>query len=182
MSMHQRILGAALVAAALGAGASARADAVPPPPAECPAGTRGETDHYGPHCTPADCQTDADCPGQRCQPYALCVFDRVFESPRGNTHRREAKGACNAGQKCPLDSPCRPGNYCFAANVAAPPPTTAAPSAAAPSSKPAPTSPPAADKSSCTLRAPGLDRTVGALAIGIGVAALCVVRTRRRGQ
>jgi hypothetical protein len=179
MSVRHACLGA-LFAATLCWSGGVRADAVPPPPRDCPPGTLGQTDHYGPHCAPADCQTDADCQGKSCRAYALCVFDRVFESPRGDTHRREAKGACNAGQRCPLDSPCRPGNYCLAGNVAAPPPATAPPPASpAPgSTSTTPPSPP--KKGNCSVGSPAANGAAGVLALALAGVTLGAQRARRR--
>lgn len=78
----------------------ARADAVPPPPTDCPRGQVGITSHSGPQCVeeaPPDCptgwrgrlggtcaltpcETDANCqPGEACVEHSVCL--QPFEDP-----------------------------------------------------------------------------------------------------
>lgn len=53
---------------------SARADAVEPPPTNCPDGTVGGSSHSGPYCALDSCSTDTDCAsGEVCQPTSLCI-------------------------------------------------------------------------------------------------------------
>ncbi|MFO0747096.1 MAG: hypothetical protein U1F43_15755 [Myxococcota bacterium] len=73
---------------------AARADAVPPPPADCPAGAIGITGHNGPSCTPMACSEDKDCVDamgfdkrpRTCQELALCVEERHEKSQSGWSH------------------------------------------------------------------------------------------------
>src|ERR1700679_4366304 len=52
---------------------TARADAVGPPPSNCPAGTTGTSCHGGSYCELSTCTTDTDCAsGQTCQPRSYC--------------------------------------------------------------------------------------------------------------
>ena len=52
----------------------ARADAVGPPPADCPAGSFGDSCHGGPFCRPSTCESDAACAGgEICQEVKVCV-------------------------------------------------------------------------------------------------------------
>lgn len=90
----------ALAALALVAPASARADAVPPPPTFCPPGTQAETSHRGPECVkvaPKNCprgwhgvlggtcsltpctQDDGCQPGEACVEHLACLESFVDE-------------------------------------------------------------------------------------------------------
>jgi MYXO-CTERM domain-containing protein len=92
---------AAIVALALAAPASARADVVSPPPTFCPPGTEGVTSHGGPQCmkkapkncpqgwhgllggtcTLSPCASDANCQeGQACVEHLTCLepFEDAF--------------------------------------------------------------------------------------------------------
>jgi hypothetical protein len=101
-----------LVAALLVAPA-ALADVAAPPPEDCPAGGVPSTDHYGGYCSAWACTSDADCwSGQLCRPASLCVHDRLFEHPRGNTSRAEVVGLCAARKSCAEGSNCRTGRFC----------------------------------------------------------------------
>ena len=65
--------GAALLSLSL-VPATAGADAVPPPPTNCPDGTTGMTCHGGQYCQPSPCKSNADCSGgQVCLPRAFCL-------------------------------------------------------------------------------------------------------------
>jgi hypothetical protein len=86
----------------------ARADAVPPPPNDCPAGSQGETCHGSPYCQPAACKTDADCTtGQTCAVVSLCIsMTSCFGSvapPDGGSNtipEQNVVGPCNADGTC----------------------------------------------------------------------------------
>lgn len=125
-----------LVAAS--AGGAARADAVPPPPSDCPPGAIGETGHNGPYCKPKGCTTDAECTDRlgydkrprACVPLAICVEERKESSRSGWSHgtpitRRFAHEACDDDGRCEVGS-CEKGNHC-AIIADEPPATTAAP-------------------------------------------------------
>jgi len=84
----------------------ARADAVPPPPTDCVAGSQGESCHGGAYCTPPTaCTTSADCTGgEVCQPTALCIGQMTcygsFVGPEGgpsNDPVQTVEGLCTAG-------------------------------------------------------------------------------------
>ncbi len=67
---------AVAVATLLSVGAVSRvahADAVMPPPEECPDGTTPATGHCGPHCEPIACESTADCAAGTCTSVAVCV-------------------------------------------------------------------------------------------------------------
>ncbi len=125
---------------------AARADAVPPPPSDCPPGAIGETGHNGPYCTPKACTTDAECTDRRgydarprtCAPLAICVETRKEPSASGWSHgtpitRRFAHEVCASDGACPVGS-CERGHYCVLATDAAPerPATSAPPTASTP--------------------------------------------------
>lgn len=79
MSVPRAVFGRTLLLAVLGlagllAPPDARADAVPGPPSDCPAGTQPATCHGGPHCLPTLCKTDADCGDLGpCRTQRMCV-------------------------------------------------------------------------------------------------------------
>ncbi|MCA9489448.1 MAG: hypothetical protein KC621_05980 [Myxococcales bacterium] len=87
---------------------SAHADAVPPPPEDCPAGAQGQTGHDGPFCTPTTC--DGTCEeGHTCRSAGLCVTSE--ERPCGGmttpgetcTYERvEAHATCRDSSDCTL--------------------------------------------------------------------------------
>lgn len=85
----------------------ARADVVFGAPSDCPAGTRGFSNHVAKGCAPADCTSDASCraPGEECALQPLCVRRWETRSPRGTTSSAEADGPCHLGQ-------CREGFVC----------------------------------------------------------------------
>jgi hypothetical protein len=86
----------------------AQADAVPPPPTGCPAGSVGGTCHGGVYCQPSDCKTSADCQGgQVCQPLSLCVGKVVcyggIAGPDGGAVTNDqpnVEGACSGTGPC----------------------------------------------------------------------------------
>ncbi len=52
----------------------ALADKVPPPPPDCPQGSKPRTGHGGPYCQPISCKADADCEGETvCKELPMCV-------------------------------------------------------------------------------------------------------------
>lgn len=98
---------------------TANADDVPPPQADCPSGSAGETDHHGQYCAPFRCRTDDTCTSRRyvpegrvCKPAAFCVETRHYRSHRGHEGDYEvfhgpcdASGACATGE-CVRESFC----------------------------------------------------------------------------
>lgn len=95
-----------LVLAALVAPRAARADAVMPPPKDCPTGARGQTSHNGPWCAPTTCAADKDCPsGEICREQALCVSTETVPSQSGWSWGKPislstAHATCDKGAAC----------------------------------------------------------------------------------
>lgn len=97
---------------------SARADAVPPPPEDCPPGALGQTGHDGPYCTPSTC--DGTCEeGRTCRSIGLCVVTE--ERPCGGmttpgetcTYQHvEALGTCNDQADCTTGGECQIADRC----------------------------------------------------------------------
>ena len=172
----------------------AQADVVPPAPEDCPPGSVGSTDHYGPHCRPSICRSDEDCKdGQRCRELALCVFEKTYEHWRGNTHRREVRGSCAQGEACPEESSCETAKRCVPAGDVPPEPSASSP--ASPASPPPsasslaspPTTPspkgaagPSTRCGACVLV--GAGGPAGHAAWAIAIASLALVARRRRHQ
>lgn len=108
-----------LVASMLACSVVAHADDVPPPQADCPSGSAGETDHHGQYCAPFRCRDDETCTSRRyvpegrvCKPAAFCVETRHYRSHRGHEGDYEvfhgpcdASGACETGE-CMRESFC----------------------------------------------------------------------------
>ncbi|MCK6506795.1 hypothetical protein L6R53_26065 [Myxococcota bacterium] len=87
----------------------ARADVVDDPPADCPAGSVGQTSHTGTWCEAATCRSDSQCAeGQTCREVALCVdtYTRECGGLRSKEETpctftvHEAVGECGAGGTC----------------------------------------------------------------------------------
>lgn len=114
-------------------GGAARADAVPPPPTECPPGAIGVTGHNGPYCTPMGCSNDAEC-GDRmgydkrartCADVGVCVEERHESSASGWSHGapitlRVAHAACADDGRCQVGT-CERGKHCLLAEEPTPP-------------------------------------------------------------
>ncbi|MBX3274024.1 MAG: hypothetical protein KF729_27410 [Sandaracinaceae bacterium] len=116
-----RALASGLAVAALVSLAHARAsaDRVPPPPADCPRGSVGQTSHAGPYCAPTSCEGGRGCErGQRCEEIALCIARERYtphsrlagDAPRA-TYRDVARGPCVDGA-CPRGGTCRRAPRC----------------------------------------------------------------------
>lgn len=96
----------------------AHADAVPPPPTDCPKGAIGDTSHVGTWCRPTTC-TDPDKCRQpfvgskekqtfRCEKVGLCISTSSAMHPRGSpVIRREI-----ASKTCSSDSDCSGKEKC----------------------------------------------------------------------
>jgi hypothetical protein len=124
---------------------SARADAVPPPPKDCPQGTHGVTGHAGPGCVPDRCPKGASgtmCQGgpccvarqcggdagpscdakSTCESVRLCVQPRTTIGWAASQHPvKEALATCDQSGACPGGGTCETLMVCVA------PPATAAP-------------------------------------------------------
>ncbi|MBL9104754.1 MAG: hypothetical protein JNL82_27670 [Myxococcales bacterium] len=137
-------LRALVVAASVGlvalSASSARADAVMPPPRDCPDGAVGDTGHNGPWCRPTTCNVDGDCagvgerfgggsaPARVCREQGLCVEVRSEKSASGWSHgqpfeRTFAHGACGDAAACTAPATCEAVKRCVVAAA----PTTGAP-------------------------------------------------------
>lgn len=79
--------------------ARAFADAVPPAPTECPAGTEGASSHCGPACFALECSTDQPCPtGSTCKTVAMCVAERTCVGAVSQPYEvTEVTGLCPTG-------------------------------------------------------------------------------------
>lgn len=174
------LMGAALLTSLL-ASAEAAADAVPPPPASCPPGTRGFTNHAVQGCGPAECVDDAACKtGEACAVYPLCVRRSVHESFRGNSYSAEVSGPCNQG-KCPDGEACEDKPHCVPKGFISPGAPTRSPAPAG-SAAPGATGPlPIAHPpSACGCSAPGGPGRLDVLGLAIAGAATMLVRRARR--
>lgn len=162
----------------------ARADAVMPPPADCPPGAAGATSHNGPWCSPTTCSTDADCagvgaqfdaraPARVCVEQALCVEAREEKSQSGWSHgqpfaRTFAHGVCSAEVPCAAPAKCEAAKRCVVPTPGTVTPTQPEPEPApssSPETRPAPASgeqPPAAASGS-RCRVAGSSEPTGAL-------------------
>ena len=164
-------------------GGAARADAVPPPPNDCPPGAIGETGHNGPYCMPKACSTDAECTDRlgydkrprTCAPLAICVETRKEPSASGWSHgtpitRRIAHEICSEDGACRAGS-CERGNYCALATDAPP---------ERPATAPATTSTPNAPAGGVSKGCGACDAGGADLAAGAAIAAGVVVGFGRR--
>ncbi len=76
----------------------ARADAVGPPPTDCPDGSRGEVCHGAEYCGLAGCIGSRDCaPGERCAVRELCVGPRMCFGRGGGVTVTEVRSDSCAG-------------------------------------------------------------------------------------
>ena len=100
--------------------AIARADAVEPPPENCPAGTHPTSGHCGPHCVADTCSNDSECDeGKSCVERSLCVYQYQgpcgdYNPPDAGTTTHDAVGAaCQNGGACGKGQ-CQTLNVCSA--------------------------------------------------------------------
>lgn len=177
---------AALFSALL-TGHAAWADAVPPPPASCPPGTVGFTNHVAQGCAPADCTSDASCSsGQVCAQYPLCVRRWVSHSFRGDSYSAEVSGPCDQG-KCPAGEGCEDKPHCVPSSFVprgAPKGSTSPVTSAAPGGSAAtgssPQLPIAHAPSTCGCAVPGRGGDLESLGVALVGAALLIARRARR--
>jgi len=109
------------------ASSHARADAIGPPPADCPRGAAGSSSHSGQWCEPTTCAGGATCTSeQTCEPQGLCVTTQTYtvdgrlavDQPREQRSRQIAVSACDAGDACADGSACVVTNRCVRASLA----------------------------------------------------------------
>lgn len=133
----------------------ALADAIAPPPKDCPPGSQGTSGHCGPACVPTACKTDADCGKQKkCRSTRLCIKKGERTScgkvPPDLRHIKypytEVQGACpKGGKKCAAGTSCEEALRCAPpAAPAEPRQTTPPPKAEPPKAPPAKEDPPGA--------------------------------------
>lgn len=117
-------LAALLSLALLLSPAIAGADAVSPPPEDCPAGSEGNASHCGPYCRPISCNDDSDCDdGKSCTEQSLCIYQ--IEGPCGGWVPQDAgveyydavNGVCSDGAVC-NSGQCQVIKVCTAAGTA----------------------------------------------------------------
>ncbi|EYF08809.1 hypothetical protein [Chondromyces apiculatus] len=134
--LHACVTGALALSTALFVTA-ARADAVPPPPEDCPPGALGVTGHLGEHCAPTTCAVDSDCekvaarsfsrksPPLACREQGLCVERRKVDVPpfrHGGAKEVElqiAARACGGAESCAAPAACEVVKRCVPAEAAA---------------------------------------------------------------
>ena len=116
-------LAAVLSLAVLLSPASAGADAVSPPPDDCPAGSEGTASHCGAYCRPIACNDDSDCDdGKSCLEQSLCIYQ--IEGPCGGWIPQDAgveyydavNGICSDGAAC-NSGQCQAIKVCAAAGT-----------------------------------------------------------------
>ena len=95
-------------------GTSAGADVIGPPPTNCPAGTKAESCHGGPHCKPEVCVNDASCKlGKSCQAQQYCIHTINCGGGYGTKYVDVAKGTCPGGAPCKVGT-CKTVKVCMA--------------------------------------------------------------------
>jgi hypothetical protein len=106
MNARAWVLSVSIVAIASSFSMAARADAVEPPPDNCPAGSNPGSSHSGPLCSPRPvCLNDLMCEsGDACEPVRLCVVQRACGGLRppdaGPCFIDHAVGVCGADGSC----------------------------------------------------------------------------------
>jgi hypothetical protein len=186
-------LTALLVSSSAGA---ARADVLIPPPADCPAGSKGRTSHSGPHCAPRTCERGCE-EGLACRPTDLCIVQRQGANRVHRFTFEVVTGPCPADRKCPEGAcetrdVCVPGAAPVEPPIAGPDAATGPVPAAATVPEPAGASAPDAQvledqKLGTEVRKPaacsaGAGDGALALAVAFAVALLALLALKRRGQ
>lgn len=109
-----------MVVAALLLSMSAYADAIGPPPEDCPSGSTGRSSHAGRWCKPLPCVNDTCEADGTCETTGLCLLEasdcgggrRPDTAPCTRT-RREAVGLCRTDADC-TEGTCVVDAYCVA--------------------------------------------------------------------
>lgn len=146
-----RLLPVSLAAITLLLSPAVRADAVLPPPEDCPPGSIGQSSHNGPFCSVTTCSTDADCEGKcswrdrdrgrrlRCEDSVpLCIEQREFSNWRRpqNSQTKNivpvAVGSCDGSRACASPAVCETTKRCVFQDRPATPPTRTSGPASAP--------------------------------------------------
>jgi MYXO-CTERM domain-containing protein len=88
---------------------AAAADAVPPPPDSCPAGSAGDSCHGGEYCRASGCTSDSDCSGgMACRELELCIgqIDCAggWDPDAGPSYSPTVEGSCSGGSACSAGS------------------------------------------------------------------------------
>ncbi len=147
--------------------AVASADVVQMPPDDCPEGSIGRSGHVGPHCQPAICSSDADCPGaEECRQAALCQQQQHGASRGGPITVWTVTGPCRQDGSCADGGTCKPQSYCLPR--AQPAQVTPAPTEATPE--------PEAEEPS----KPGCSTAGSAGWSGLGLLVMAAIGLRRR--
>ena len=102
--------------------ATARADAVPPPPDDCLEGTTGDTCHGGIFCRARGCTDGSQCDGgELCEDRELCVGQvdcaGGWDPDAGPSYTNTVEATCEGGAAC-AEGTCQTVKVCV-------PPTTA---------------------------------------------------------
>lgn len=143
----------------LGAPTSSHADAVMPPPENCPDGSRGASGHGGPHCRPLDCASTADCREGTCEMAELCIEKMQQGGGWGEPFLVNAVvGTCPNNGPCYVGT-CQVGRVCLSQ-------TAGDPSSSDPGGQPV---------NSCSS-------STGAPVLGWALVALLLLRRRNRRQ
>jgi MYXO-CTERM domain-containing protein len=96
---------------------AAMADAVGPPPSNCPDGTMGNSCHGGVYCQPDTCTKDSDCAtGQTCASRSFCVAQvscfNGFDPDAGPDYEPNAEVACASAADCDDGAVCTLEEVC----------------------------------------------------------------------
>ncbi|MEQ9320971.1 MAG: MYXO-CTERM sorting domain-containing protein [Polyangiaceae bacterium] len=111
--MSTRLLFATFVFLSLSFASTAAADAVPPEPTDCPAGSIGSTCHGGPFCRPDTCDTANDCDaGFICEDTQACISTIDCGGIGGPAPTDAYEGPCGSGDSC-TDGTCQPIKICL---------------------------------------------------------------------
>ncbi|WP_096326016.1 MYXO-CTERM sorting domain-containing protein [Nannocystis exedens] len=96
-------------------GTTARADVVEEPPADCPAGTKGNTCHGGPFCSPLKCFSDAECTdGATCQDTKGCIgWVDCGGGDGGPDPTPTLSSLCDGGEACGAGETCEAIKLCL---------------------------------------------------------------------
>jgi MYXO-CTERM domain-containing protein len=115
--MRVWIGGLVLGAGLLGSG-EVRADALMPPPEDCPPGTYGDSNHGGPYCAAWHCGGDAGaCSNDAtCEPRQLCIAERTGMTMIGTFTYLAVAGVCPSSGSC-TEGTCQTLDVCVLAGV-----------------------------------------------------------------